>query len=526
MTPLHITQLPTETLFKIFLLTNSPKCAFSIIPRVCKAFSTVVSHRSIPLLANVEIISEEEEDGSNGSPVTLIQNPERTIILPTFRRVRVVGTVAPPPPLTPASLLKVEGYPSPDWTIHSSSSSLYTTSSTVSDSNGTANSSVVYVGVERTLKVHVCAIPEDPDTLVRYIQELMARGVCSKFGHLDRAVRVLFGTVQVAGRRRNTSPAVLGGFLRALKPVNITLWWWDSELIANLPSTAATSLCLPNMLPDGHIQARDMQLLTHHHHLPTTGTSATTTSHLKRLELFRPLPRQPWGLEAGAFAPLSALTNLCELVVRSGRLIGTQETLVTAILGLKKLKVLELPWSIDSRFGTRVLRELSKLESLQYLQVTSPDFFQQIPTHPWRTVGQQQSRQCAVREYGPGVVRLKTLGLNFMEPDVADLAVMVEGIIRCMPELETISIRINARHSNDTNGTAAHTYDFYGTIARDFLVRWLRRLESACPNLTDVGLELGMRMWGSRKSYADELVLAFATSRMRVRMCSPMGRIG
>ncbi|KAJ3027999.1 UNVERIFIED_CONTAM: hypothetical protein HDU68_002681 [Siphonaria sp. JEL0065] len=483
----NLITLPPETLFKIFLQTNSPKCILTVIPRVCKTFAAVLSHRSNPILANVEIISEEEEDGANGSIVALIQSPERPTLLSHFKRVRVVGASSA--------------------TCHDSVGG-----TSIRERVDSENSSVVYVGIERSIKVHVGAIPDSPETLVNYIAELLRRGISAPTGFSKRHVRVLFGTVQVAGRRGNTSAKLLGRFLREMKPVNITLWHWDSDLISNLPATAATSLRLPNMRADGHIQARDLSLLA---------SGGPVQSHLKRLELFRPMPRQPWGLEASAFAPLSVLTGLRELVVRSGRLIGSHDTLVGAVLALKRLRILELPWNIDSRLGSRILRELPELESLQYLQVTSPDFFQSLPTHPSRPFANGGSSPLLKTP----AVRLKSLGLNFMEPDSADVAVMVEGIIRCLPELETLFIRINSRPSNDNNASHA-SYDFFGTIPRELLSRWLRRLESGCLNLTDVGLELGLRMWGSRKSYADELVFSFSTSRMKVRMCSPVGRIG
>ncbi|KAI9353860.1 hypothetical protein BDR26DRAFT_849364 [Obelidium mucronatum] len=485
----NLITLPPETLFKIFLQTNSPKCILTIIPRVCKTFAGVLSQRSNPILANVEIISEEEEDGANGSVVALIQSPERPSLLPHFKRVRVVGAGA---------------------TRNNNSQSTSTIRENDADN---LNSSVVYVGIERSIKVHVGAIPDRPETLVQYISDLLRRGISSQAGFFKRPIRVLFGTVQVAGRRGNTSAQLLGRFLCAMKPVNITLWHWDNELISNLPATAATSLRLPNMRADGHIQARDLALLT---------SGGGVQSHLKRLELFRPMPRQPWGLEASSFTSLCLLSGLRELVIRSGRLIGSHDALIGAVLALKKLRILELPWNIDSRLGSRILRELPELESLQYLQVTSPDFFQSLPTHPMREPAGTSS--ITQRRIGTGV-RLKCLGLNFMEPDSADIAVMVEGIIRCLPELETLLIRINSRPSNDNNGSSPY-YDFFGTISRELLSRWLRRLETGCLNLTDVGLELGLRMWGSRKSYADELVLSFSPSRMKVRMCSPVGRIG
>ncbi|KAJ3076620.1 hypothetical protein HDU98_001629 [Podochytrium sp. JEL0797] len=468
--PLNLVQLPPETLFKIFLHIDSPKCVLTVIPRVCKTLASVLSNRSNPILANVEIISEEE-DANTSNVVALVQSPEAPTLLQLFKRVRVVGS--------------------------GSSSGLVSQhrvgSKYIGDSE---NSSIVYVGIERTIKVHVNAIPETPSTLVQYISDLLRRGL-THHHPLSRSTRVLFGTIQVAGRRNPATPAtLLGNFLQALKPCNITLWWWDSDLIANLPTTAATCLRLPNMRGDGNIQARDISLL-----------STGATHHLKRLELFRPMPRQPWGLEASAFTPLSSLHGLRHLVIRSGRLIGSQETLVTSLLLLPNLTVLELPWNIDARLAARILGTCHSLESFQYIQITSPDFFLTLPTAT--------------------PLRLQTLGLNFVEPDSADIAVMVEGLIRCLPHLTTLLLRINSRPGNDTTGAPGMVgYDFYGSIPRDSLVRWLRRLEAGCPRLVDVGLELGLRMWGSRKSYADQLVDGFVRERMRVRVCSPVGRIG
>ena len=54
------------------------------------------------------------------------------------------------------------------------------------------------------------------------------------------------------------------------------------------------------------------------------------------------MPRQPWGLESESFVPLKELPELKELVVRSGRLIGSHDVLVSALLDLKNLCVLEV----------------------------------------------------------------------------------------------------------------------------------------------------------------------------------------
>ena len=53
------------------------------------------------------------------------------------------------------------------------------------------------------------------------------------------------------------------------------------------------------------------------------------------------MPRQPWGIEASAFNSLWSLSRLRELVLQSGRLIGSQEALVSGLIGMKTLRVVE-----------------------------------------------------------------------------------------------------------------------------------------------------------------------------------------
>ena len=53
------------------------------------------------------------------------------------------------------------------------------------------------------------------------------------------------------------------------------------------------------------------------------------------------MPRQPWGIEASAFNSLWSLSRLRELVIQSGRLIGSQEALVSGLIGMKTLRVVE-----------------------------------------------------------------------------------------------------------------------------------------------------------------------------------------
>ncbi|KAJ3296196.1 hypothetical protein HDU76_006750 [Blyttiomyces sp. JEL0837] len=523
----HLTHLPPEALWKIFLFTDSPKQVFTQLPRICRRFHDTIKARSIPMMADVELISDEDEDSSSAA---LLQTPEPARLLPTFRKVRVTEPSASEfPLLSPEhSKLKLEESTSFGFAATGTESSsglviMAGRSSSASRCNSgdddEGEGSLIYVAAERLIKIHIRAIPEKPQTLVEYMKDLLKRGTTG--GTSKRQMRIVIGTVQMKGRRGNTCAELMGSFLRALHPLNITLWWWDSKLIANLPGTSAT-LRLPNMKADGHIQQRDLAVL------------ATLGSSLRRLELFRPMPRQPWGLEAGSFAPLGALPELRELVVRTGRIIGSQELLVNAVIGLKRLNVLELPWSLDSRHGARVIRELPELSILKYVHVSSPDFFQCLPsfydislddyfqtvTSPTPAVTLPPApprvhRQSSVSRHA--LTRLRSLGLNYMEPDAGDLAVLVEGIVRCLPHLEELAIRINMRQNEST-------YDFY-SLPREYVERCFRRLEQRTA-LCNISLELGLRMWASRRSYADDLVASFQGSRLKVTLHSPVGRIG
>ncbi|KAJ3403987.1 hypothetical protein HDV05_007414, partial [Chytridiales sp. JEL 0842] len=430
-----LASLPPEHLLTILSLTPSnPSHQHLTLPLVCRRFRSLIQSQPLYILCNIDLVSEDEEEPTVG----LLTAPETPKLLKEFKECLITTTP-----------------------------------------NGKPK--IVKVGIERSIKLHVSAIPGNPHTLVDYLGELMKRGVRKDGGE----VRVVFGEVQVKGRRGATSEGVLGGFLGALKPLNITLWWWDSNLIASLPLTVNT-LLLPNMRADAHIQASDTALLQ-----PFAGS-------LKRLELFRPMPRQPWGIEAAAFGSLSVLDGLKELVVRTGRLVGSSEVLVASVVGLKGLEVLELPWNIDARFGVKLIREMPQLRRLQFIHVTTPDFFQGLPTFhpiplssssnllsaPSFTASDTPPLSPLSLSYSnlhlnilsktlptpPPYTSLQSLGLTYMEPDAGDFAILVEGLIRSLPCLSELFLRINARQENPT-------YDFFSSLPRDFMERTLRRLE-------------------------------------------------
>ncbi|KAI9364012.1 hypothetical protein DFJ73DRAFT_481034 [Zopfochytrium polystomum] len=254
-----LTALPVEALWRVFLATNSPKLVFNLLPRVCRRFHQTVRSFSVPMLANVDLLSEDEEDGG-GANTPLLHTLEPARLLRAFRAVRVHpgcvdladgeaaaggrrGTTPPAlsslllpssPTSSPLSSSPLSGTPSPDLPL-------------------------MHVAAERHIRVHISAIPDNPETLVEYVKQLLKRNA---FGsHVKTPVRVVIGTVQVKGRRGNASADTVGSFLRSLRPINVTLWWWDSELIEKLQNVAMT-LRLPNMRSDGHIQPRDMAVST------------------------------------------------------------------------------------------------------------------------------------------------------------------------------------------------------------------------------------------------------------------------
>lgn len=99
--------------------------------------------------------------------------------------------------------------------------------------------------------------------------------------------------------------------------------------------------------------------------------------------MFRPLVRQPWGLEPDAVSGLSGLPNLKELIVTSGRLVGgsqASEVFVKNVLMLKNLQNIELQWQIESRLGTQLLQGLPNLKSIQFIHISSPDVWLGLPS--------------------------------------------------------------------------------------------------------------------------------------------------
>ena len=100
-----------------------------------------------------------------------------------------------------------------------------------------------------------------------------------------------------------------------------------------------------------------------------------------------------------------------------------------------------------------------------------------------------------------------------MQPDMGDLAILCESLIHRLPTLQSLTIRISKQNDSE--------YDFFA-IPREFLERTLRRVEGRTM-VRSVVLELGVRVWASRRNYVDELVEAFGGEGLRVGVTSPIG---
>ncbi|KAJ3024991.1 hypothetical protein HK097_006773, partial [Rhizophlyctis rosea] len=77
---------------------------------------------------------------------------------------------------------------------------------------------------------------------------------------------------------------------------------------------------------------------------------------------------------------------------------------------------------------------------------------------------------------------------------------MVESIIRSLPTLETLSIRISKMNDSE--------YDFFAAIPKEMMEGRLRRLEGRTM-VRVVVLELGVRVCASHRNYVNELIGGF-----------------
>ncbi|KAI8924914.1 hypothetical protein BC831DRAFT_463362 [Entophlyctis helioformis] len=570
--PAALLDMPAEAIWRIFMATNSPKLVFKVLPFVCRRFQAIVASRKVPMFVNVDINCDEWDDEC--LPSSLIHPPEAIRTLPNFQVIRLpprptrsplTGVLQLPrsPPDDAAdvdgdvarqlqgqhansttamhgqSAVGFSGLVSPLQSASSSSSSLSTGSAAIppNTSNGlyhhqprlrvqtttplrptSIDTNLLAVGLERTIRINARALTEHPERLIMYLDDLLRR--CPKGRVLP--LRVIHGSVQIQGRcGRSVDREALASFVGLLQAQALLLWSWDTDLVRAIALLARPrSIKIPNMKTDGHISVRDFAAIG-------------DIKSLVRIEFFRPFPREPWGIEASAFATLVSLPNLKEVIFSSGRLVQRVDIFKNAILALTHLQVLELNMMIDIVYASRILQRLKHLKSFHIVHVASPDFWISLPSYFVPQVSLRLAGASILAAAGPNatpssiqtfmadpdnlsadaVRHLETLGLHYMQPDASDLSAMVEGIVRSIPCLKSLTIRISRQNESD--------YDFFAVIPRDVIERLFRRLESRT-SLTCLTIEMQLRLWTSRKAYADELLETFRASKMRLRLFSPM----
>ena len=337
------------------------------------------------------------------------------------------------------------------------------------------------IALTRNISIHESAITDEATSFVSYMNQLVKR---TQQGVLKS--KIIYGTVQFQGKR-NGMADVLAKFIQVLKPQSFDMWHWDAELLEALASKCPPCLQLPNMKTDGHLTVQDFGILA-------------KMKGLTRLDLFRPFPRSPWGIEATAFSALTLLP-LKALSIASGRLIQRSLPFKEALLELNHLQVLDLrAWNLDIHYSTKVLLLLREMTWFQFVHVTSPDFWNHLPSYYRINEGIGKH----------AIKKLRHLGLHYMQPEVSDFAVMIEGIIRCLPKLHTLTVRVYRPTDSD--------YDLF-SIPKATMERLLVRLD-AQSDLTEFVFEIASHMWSSRKSYADELMNL--QTKMRIRVTSPL----
>ncbi|KAI8905070.1 hypothetical protein EDD86DRAFT_212171 [Gorgonomyces haynaldii] len=340
-----------------------------------------------------------------------------------------------------------------------------------------------HVAGVRTMVLHESCVPPDPSALIDYMEQLLKRVQDG-----PKRVKIVYGTLQLPSKL-SVPPQVLAQLITKIEPRTLDMWFWDSDLLNMLGQEGCPPcLRLPNMKLDSNVTSEDAKVLTK---LP-----------VQRLELFRPMPRNPWGIESQAFQWLNP--QLKALVIPSGRLINRAHAFRDAVLNLEHLEILEITaWNLDWNHACRMLHKLQHLKSLQFVHVGSPDFWLYLPTY----------RQLDSLSRSPNAIQsLRHLGLHYSQPDLGDISMLVQGIIRCIPMLSSLTLRISRPNDSD--------YDLF-SIPKESLERILQRLERMT-QLRNFTIEVGSRMWSSRYSYADELMREF--TRMQFKISCPLVR--
>ncbi|KAJ3334472.1 hypothetical protein HDU91_002713, partial [Kappamyces sp. JEL0680] len=223
--------LSPELWQKIFAYLDSPRQVYKVLPLVSRHFYASSRQACCPLLVNVEILCDDPRDDPS---FTMIQFPESIKILPGFAPVAVQERMQSATPLSRwqsatsmASDRTLDEDLHPDGRRHA----------TLRDAAKTASDlPVLKVGLTRQIRIHSNAITDRPEHLVAYIglvalltlvEQLLRKGIKRKF-------RIVFGGVDIQGNHTPDTCATLSGFLGFLRPQNISIWSWDTQLIQDI----------------------------------------------------------------------------------------------------------------------------------------------------------------------------------------------------------------------------------------------------------------------------------------------------
>ncbi|KAJ1555978.1 hypothetical protein HK405_009502, partial [Cladochytrium tenue] len=167
--------LPHEALWRIFVASDSPKLVFNLLPQVCRRFHDVVRSFAVPTLAHLDLVADDDPEDPIPRTDALLYIPEPARLLNSFRIIRLRQSCSSP------SRAAV-----PPQTV-SASVDLHVT-------DGDAH--VVHVAAERYMRIHIAAIPPNPDSLVAYTKDLLRRNAFGPFAFNGLSVNIIIGNVQ------------------------------------------------------------------------------------------------------------------------------------------------------------------------------------------------------------------------------------------------------------------------------------------------------------------------------------------
>lgn len=251
-----MSDLSPELWQKIFAYLDSPRQVYKVLPLVSRHFYASSRQACCPLLVNVEILCDDPRDDPS---FTMIQFPESIKILPGFAPVAVQERMQS---ATPLSRWQSAASMASDRTLDEDLHPDGRRHATLRDAAKTASDlPVLKVGLTRQIRIHSNAITDRPEHLVAYIglvalltlvEQLLRKGIKRKF-------RIVFGGVDIQGNHTPDTCATLSGFLGFLRPQNISIWSWDTQLIQDIGKGGM--LCrligsLSPLLADTHHETR------------------------------------------------------------------------------------------------------------------------------------------------------------------------------------------------------------------------------------------------------------------------------